>query len=420
MNSRAAAVLAALAAGAVVATILIAVLWFDGSSTSTTPTPPGAAQRTAANSVSPISPSTSAATSAPKSGGYRLVPDVTTATFDRMVDFAIAPGTNGQEAVIITQHEGQLWRVSLSGSFQPSLFGDIQGRINKGEEEGLLSLAFSPDYQQDRRVYLYYTSDDCGDGSGCSYLSRFTVDGSGLDEGSETVILKVPQFASNHNGGRVLFGPDGYLYLSLGDGGGGGDPTETGQDNTDLLASILRIDVTGESAYSVPPDNPFVGRPGADEVWAYGLRNPWRYSFDASTGEMWVGDVGQNAWEEVEPVVKGGNYGWDCYEGFQPFETAGCPQGGFQFPRTVYGRNDGQSVIGGYVYRGAVMPELYGWYIYADAYSGKIWAVDTASQTSPPVLLAQTDAFISSFAELPNGELLVLTFNNAIDRLARL
>ncbi len=360
----------------------------------------------------------------PTAGGYTLVQDVTTANFNRMVDFAMIPGTTN-EAVVVSQKEGvnnaRIRRVALDGSFAPTIFGDLSGKVKTGgNEEGLLSLAFSPAYATDHRVYVYYTSASClGGVTRCSRISRFPVVSNDMDESSETVVLEIDQVLNqqNHNGGRLLFGPD--AYLSIGDGGGGGDPLETGQDNTDLLGSLLRIDVTGQNTYSIPADNPFVGIAGADELWAYGLRNPWRYSFDSVTGALWLADVGQNAWEEVEPIVKGGNYGWDCYEGFAAYETTGCPVSGFQSPRAVYDHSLGCSVTGGYVYRGSAMPELYGWYIYGDYCSGRIWAAN-AGDDSSPVLLADTSVAISSFAELPNGELLVLTFNNAIYRLAHL
>ncbi len=331
-----------------------------------------------------------------------------------MLDFALIPGSPGEAVVIL--HGGELWKVFLNGS-QPTPFGDLSVPIVSGGEEGLLSLAFSPDFQNDRRLYVYYTAQDC---ARCHHLSRLDVVGGQLDEGSEAVVLEipVPLAAANHNGGSVRFGQDGKLYLSVGDGGGGGDPLETGQDNTDLLGSVLRLDVTGQNTYAIPGDNPFVGDPGNDLVWAYGLRNPWRMSVDSLNGDIWLGDVGQNLWEEVDEVIAGGNYGWDCKEGFANYETSGCPSpSAFQEPRAAYGHTGGnQAVTGGYVYRGSDMPELFGHYIYADAYSGRIWAVNTGD-ASPPVQLLNTDEFIYSFAELEDGELLALTASG-IYRLA--
>jgi glucose/arabinose dehydrogenase len=348
----------------------------------------------------------------PPANGYSLTLLASATQFNRIVDLALIPG-QVDEAIVATQKDRLIWRISLTGAFSPVLYGDLTSVAGGfGGEEGLLSMTFSPQFQSDGRLYIYYTQGLTQP----SILSRFQATATDLDEGTEQVILQVPQPYDNHNGGRVLFGPDGYLYLSLGDGGASGDFLETGQDNTDLLGSVLRIAVTGETTYSVPSDNPFVGAAGADEVWAYGLRNPWRYSFDRLSGDLWLADVGQSLWEEVEKIVKGGNYGWDCYEGFAVYEATGCPAGGFQFPRAVYGHAFGCSVTGGYVYRGAALPELYGWYVYGDFCSGRIWAVNPAD-SSDPVQLVDSPYLISSFAEMPDGELLILTFQNAIYRL---
>jgi len=346
---------------------------------------------------------------------YSLVQEIPAANFNRMVDFAMIPGATN-EAIIVTQQDRQIWRVSLTGAFSPALYGDLTTWAGGGgNEEGLLTAAFSPNFLSDGRIYAYYTQGSPQP----TLLSRFQVVGNAMNTAVETVILPVPEFETNHNGGRILFGRDGYLYLSLGDGGGGGDPGENGQEKNSLLGKILRLKVTGEATYTNPPDNPFFGAvAGRDEIFAYGFRNPWRYSFDRLTGMLWIGDVGQMNWEEVEPVVKGGNYGWDCYEAFAVYESTNCPASGFQFPREDYDHSGGScSVTGGYAYRGTLIPELYGWYVYADYCSGRIWAVDTASSTSAGVLLLDSPYQISSFAELPNGELLLLTFNNAIYRL---
>jgi glucose/arabinose dehydrogenase len=324
---------------------------------------------------------------------------------------AMIPGS-GDEAVVITQGEAALWRVSISGAHPPVLFGDLSGYVGGGGgEEGLLSLAFSPQFGSDGRVYVYYTRG----APAPTVLARFHAAGGVLDSGNQTVILEVPDFASNHNGGRIAFGLDGHLYLSTGDGGGGGDPQENGQNVNSLLGKILRLNVTGQQTYTVG-DNPFVGTDGLDEIWAFGFRNPWRISFDPANGALWAGDVGQNAWEEVGPVAKGGNHGWDCYEGYAVYESNGCPGGGFVPPRAVYNHAGGRcSVTGGYVYRGGSIPSIQGWYIYGDYCSGEIWAVHPGGGNS--VLLADTQYNISSFAELPGGELAVLTFDGAVFRL---
>jgi glucose/arabinose dehydrogenase len=358
---------------------------------------------------------------APTPDGYALVEDVNTATFDRMVDFALIPGTTS-EAVVVSQLEARVRRVSLTGAFTPDDYGDLSDRVLAvGWEQGLLSLAFSPTFVSDGRVYVFYTSLTCTPPvERCARLSRFQVVNNDMvtGTGGETVVLEIDQVlqAGNHNGGRILFGPDGYLYLSIGDGGFGADPLETGQDHTDLLGSVLRIHVTGQTTYAVPSNNPFVGVEGDDRVWAYGLRNPWRYSFDRVSGDLWLGDVGQEGWEEVDKIVSGGNYGWDCWEGNAVYEDIDCssPPTPFLFPRAVYDHSLGCSVTGGYVYRGTLLPEIYGWYIYGDHCSGIIWAVNPAD-TSAPVRLVDTDFNIGSFAELSNGELLVLRMFQATD-----
>jgi glucose/arabinose dehydrogenase len=284
-----------------------------------------------------------------------------------------------------------------------------------GGEEGLLSIAFSPNFTSDGRVYVYYTTG--GDSDLPTVLARLQVVNGEVDSGNQTVILEVSDFASNHNGGRIAFGKDGMLYLSTGDGGRGGDPNENGQNLNTLLGKILRLNVTGQHTYAIPEDNPFVGADGLDEIWAYGFRNPWRIGVDSTTGEIWVGDVGQSAWEEVGRVTRGGNHGWDCYEGFAVFEASGCPAGGFVSPRAVYSHAGGRcSVTGGYVYRGSAIPSLYGWYVYADYCSGEIWAVNPAA-SGEPILLQDTSYSISSFAELPGGEIAVLTFDGAVYKL---
>ena len=347
---------------------------------------------------------------------YGLAPFMSDGSFNRIVDFALIPGTNNTEAIVLSESDEQILRVSLTGAFGPTVYGDLSAYVGGGgSEEGLLSATFSPDFVNDRRIYVYYTQG----APAPTVLSRFNVPGAAIDAASETRILEAPDFASNHNGGRVLFGPDGYLYLSLGDGGGGGDPRDNGQNLDILLGKVLRLKVTGEDRYSIPPDNPFVGAGGLDEIWAYGLRNPWRYGFDRATGDLWLGDVGQGSFEEVDLVVRGGNYGWDCFEGFAEFE-GGCGTEGFQFPRAVYSlAGEECAITGGYVYRGAALPELTGHYIYADYCSGLIWALDAGNPSAQPVLIIDSEHRISSFAELPDGELLVLTFSNAIFRLGR-
>lgn len=349
----------------------------------------------------------------PVPGGYELEPAVPAATFERMVGLSPIPGS-ADEAVVISQG-GLVWRLPLSGG-PASVFGDLRGLLisNPGGEEGLLGLAFSPDFQSDGRVYVHYTAGS----PRRSLLSRFQVVNGAMEMTSERVLLEVAQPFGNHNGGQIAFGPDGYLYVALGDGGGAGDPLGSGQDLSSLLGSILRLDVSGDD-YSVPPDNPFLASGGARaEIYAYGLRNPWRFSFDRATGDLWAADVGQSRWEEVDRIVAGGNYGWNILEGFECFQSEDCDTTGLRLPRAVYGHDEGCSVTGGFVYRGPSLPELAGWYIYGDFCSGRVWALDTA-EDSLPVLLAETGLPISSFGELRDGELVVVTFADAIFQLRR-
>ena len=350
---------------------------------------------------------------------YELVPAVESTTIEgRITGFSTIPGAE-EDAVVITQ-QGIIWRFPLDSSQPAVVFGDVSGRVpaidlSILEEFGLLGLAFSPNFQADGQVYLYYTA---ADPPGRTILARFHVVSGTMDLTSEQILLEVPQHSGSHNGGQLTFGPDGDLYLGLGDGGGNGDPEENGQDLSTLPGSILRLDVSGEE-YRIPPDNPFVDRADArPEIYAYGLRNPWRFSFDSATGDLWAADVGEFRWEEVDHIIPGGNYGWNIVEGLECFDASSCDMSGLQPPRTVYGRDDGCAVTGGFVYRGLSMPELNGWYVYGDYCRGTIWAVNTADD-SPPVLLAESDRLITTFGELPDGELLALTLGGQIFRLQR-
>jgi glucose/arabinose dehydrogenase len=384
------------------------------SATPCCPETPGA---TFAPTAPPETEPPAPVTPTPGPVSYTLAPFLSSGAFSRIVDFAVIPGTGNTEAIAVAQKDARILRISLTGAFAPTVYGDLSDRVGGGgNEEGLLSATFSPDFLNDGRIYVYYTQD--GSGGLPTVLSRFPASATGMDTSSETRLLEVPDFASNHNGGRLLFGPDGYLYLSTGDGGGAGDPQRNGQNTNALLGKVLRLNVTGQARYTIPSDNPFAGGGVAPEIWAYGLRNPWRYSFDRATGALWLGDVGQNSFEEVDVIVRGGNYGWSCYEGFAQFnQQQNCPPAeALQFPRAVYGTHDGGScaVTGGYVYRGAAMPELNGQYIFADYCSGRIWTLDSNNPSAQPVVLLESGQQIPSFYELPDGELLVLTFSDTI------
>ncbi len=304
-------------------------------------------------------------------------------------------------------------------------FLDIRERVSApesyGSEEGLLGLAFDPGYSENGYFYVYYSAS----GPRRSVISRFSVspgDANRGDPASELVLLEVGQPFSNHNGGHLVFGPDGMLYAGLGDGGAAGDPHDNGQDISTLLGSVLRVDVSSvdaQGSYAVPEDNPFAGSGGdaRGEIWAYGLRNPWRFSFDRETGILWAADVGQNLYEEVNVIRPGLNYGWNVMEGSHCFGQARCDADGLEMPVAEYGRGGGCSVIGGHVYRGRSMASLHGAYLYGDFCSGKIWALryDGASVTEH-VEIADTGLSISSFGEDASGEVYVLTFEGVIYR----
>ena len=394
---------------------------------SPTPTPTAtpvvqSPSQTSGATPAPTAPSpTSSATPAPN--GYRLATAISGgdlgAANGAVIELAVIPGTP-TEAIVVRQ-SGQMYRVSLAGGFAPQVWGDVSGIIDDTDtEEGLLSLAFSPGFAQDGRVYLYYTAAN----PNRSVLARYSATATSMDGNSAEILLSIPQFAPNHNGGHIAFDHNGYLLLSTGDGGGSGDPNENAQELDTLLGKVLRIDVSPASGYAIPAGNPFADGPGgnSDEIFAYGLRNPWRMTVDRLTGAVWLGDVGQGAWEEVDHVVAGGNYGWDCYEGFAQFEFPGVPDqcSGkmFSLPRAVYDHNLGSAVTGGFVYRGSAMPELYGWYVYGDFYTGRIWAVNSLD-SSPAVLLTHESVNIASFAELPDGELLIVSYSDGIYQLVR-
>src|SRR5690606_23030233 len=292
-------------------------------------------------------------------------------------------------------------RVVRDGAVLEQPFLDITDRVRGGGERGLLGLAFPEDHAASGRFYVYYT-----DHNGDSVLSRFTAAGDVADPASEQVLLTQEQPYANHNGGQLAFGPDGYLYLGLGDGGSGGDPHGNGQDLGTLLAKLLRLDVSGDDAVA-PDDNPFVGREGArPEVWAYGLRHPWPLSFDRETGDLYIAGVGQNAYEEVnlQPAdsTGGENYGWNVMEAescYQP--RTGCDTSGLVLPIISYPHSSewGASISGGYVYRGSALPDLAGAYVFADYVSGRIWRADRAGDQWEVTLLLETGFNVSTFGE---------------------
>lgn len=325
----------------------------------------------------------------------------------------------GDDRLFITQQAG-LIRILFpeTGTVLPAPFLDITDRVNSsGNERGLLGLAFHPDYLNNGYFYVNYTG-----AGGHTRVSRFSLNAGNpnqADPDSELILMTVNQPFSNHNAGALEFGPDGYLYVTMGDGGSGGDPGNRSQNPLNLLGKMLRIDVDNPDMgmnYGIPASNPFVGTPDTlSEIWALGLRNPWRISFDRQTGDLWIGDVGQNAWEEInfQPASSTGgeNYGWRCYEGYAPFNTSGCGDAdSYTKPVTVYQTgSQGCSVTGGFVYRGCAFPDMYGYYIYADYCSGRFWALypDGVGGFENFFLADLANNQFASFGEDAQGELYV-------------
>jgi len=288
---------------------------------------------------------------------------------------------------------------------------DIRDRVDAdANEEGLLGFAFHPDFAEDGRLFISYTGFD--DGTPKSFISSMTSNDGGqtFDPSSERVLLAIDKPFANHNGGHIAFGPDELLYIATGDGGSGGDPLDNGRNPNTLLGAILRIDVDDTTPYAIPDDNPFAdGVGGRPEIYAFGLRNPWRFSFDSVAGDLWAGDVGQSAWEEIDIIERGGNYGWNEREGFECFRSNECAREGLVDPVWAYGRDQGRSVTGGYVYRGRAIPELEGVYVYADFVSGRVWGLRPDPETGGwQNELYLDSSSIASFARDDEGELYFL------------
>ncbi|MEZ5174508.1 MAG: PQQ-dependent sugar dehydrogenase [Bacteroidia bacterium] len=335
----------------------------------------------------------------------------------------------GDERVFVTLQAGTIQFFSPYGGTSGT-FLNITSQVNSsGNERGLLGLAFAPDYAESGHFYVNYTAT-----GGATRISRFTVsagDPNVADAGSEQILLTISQPFSNHNGGNIVFGPDGYLYIGMGDGGSGGDPNNNAQNNQSLLGKMLRIDVSGGGDYSIPADNPFYGdndpnNSVLDEIWAKGVRNPWRFSFDRLTGDLWIGDVGQNIEEEVnfQPASSAGgeNYGWRCYEGNLTYNTSGCQaQSNYVFPIFTYDHStpNGCSITGGFVYRGTLTEELYGRYIVTDYCSGRIWSILQEDETTFSSLDhgQYTTYQYSTFGEDMYGELYLGRQNGQILRV---
>lgn len=329
---------------------------------------------------------------------------------DSPVAIASAPGES--ERLYLVEQRGKIW-IFENGRVNPIPFLDIEEKVVSGGEMGLLSIAFHPNYRANKRFFVNYTAE----------RPKLTTVVAEYQAGKndEREILTFRQPYQNHNGGQLAFDAKGYLYIATGDGGSGGDPQGNSQNRTNLLGKILRIDIDRGEPYAIPTDNPFKGAAMRGEIFAYGLRNPWRFSFDRLTGALFAADVGQDKWEEINVVEKGGNYGWNTMEGKHCFKPPqNCNQEGLILPIWEYAHSQGNSITGGYVYRGKRISELYGVYLYADYGSGKVWGL-TYDQNAKKVIknevLVNSHFPISTFGEDADGEIYVGSYTGAIYKL---
>jgi glucose/arabinose dehydrogenase len=340
-------------------------------------------------------------------------------SFNAPIDYQFA--TEADNMVYVAERDGRILMFENdSETSETEVILDITEQVNASGEGGLLGFDFHPGFESNGYFYVYYTTGN----PFRSVISRFqrAADQGSPVEDSELILMEIEQPYTNHNAGQIRIGPDGYLYIALGDGGSGGDPEENGEDRTTLLGSILRIDIDnteGDLNYAIPTDNPFVDNEEGyrEEIYAYGLRNPYRFSFDSETNELWVADVGQSSREEINVVEKGLNYGWNTMEGSLCFEpSSGCDTSGRELPVFEYGRDQGQSITGGFVYRGDQVPELDGRYVYADFASGNIWSLawDGETATDNQLIGQRSGNQIITFGQDQNGEVYIGSFDGNI------
>ncbi len=355
---------------------------------------------------------------------FDVTPAYPNLSFTRPVDYQ-HPGDNSNRVFVVEQRGVIVVFEDDANVSDKKVFLDIESKVDdKGNEEGLLGLAFHPDFENNGYFYVNYTVDN----PARTLISRFQVSPDNPDQAlqdSEEVLLSYEQPYDNHNGGQVAFGPDGYLYIAVGDGGSGGDPHKNGQNRKTLLGTILRIDVDNPAdgnPYGIPADNPFANSDEGfrEEVYAFGLRNPWRFSFDPETDQLWTGDVGQNTYEEVDIVENGGNYGWNITEGFHCFDPKeNCDFPEESLPVWEYDHTKGDvSITGGFVYRGGTLPDLVGKYVFADYVSGRIWALDFTDLKNPVnTEILDADFPVSSFGTNKANELFICGFDGKIYKL---
>ena len=356
---------------------------------------------------------------------YKLKNAFKNLSFDNPVDLQHAG--DGTNRIFVVSQKGLIYVFKNNPSVKSAkIFLDIRNKVKYGTELGLLGLAFHPDYKNNGYFYVNYTASD----PLRSVIGRYSVRSKNrnvANKKSELILFQTNQPYSNHNGGQLAFGPDDYLYIALGDGGSDGDPHNNGQSKSSFLGKILRIDVnctSGNKNYCIPPENPFAGNSQGykEEIYAYGLRNPWRFSFDPVTGWMRAGDVGQNSWEEIDIIEKGKNYGWRIMEGNHCYNpSSDCDTSGLTLPIWEYGHDDNGncSITGGYMYRGSQFPELYGKYIYGDYCSGSVWTLSyDGTNTATNKLLLTADIEISSFGIDRDNEMYICDLNGKVYKLA--
>ena len=391
----------------------------NGTNTATsppsTPTVASLTQTSLASTPIPDTPVASQTSPTATTSGTSTFPDPNAYIWQMIVSGLQRPvdlQPDGSGRLFVIEKAGRI-RILQKDQLVDAPFLDISDRVGStGNEQGLLGLAFHPQYAQNGSFFVNYT-----DNNGHDVIARYQVssDSNSADPNSEVRLLQIDDPFPNHNGGVLAFGPDGYLYAGLGDGGSQGDPFGNGQNTKALLGKILRLDVNSAEPFAVPADNPF-----GNEVWAYGLRNPWRFSFDKSTGDLYIGDVGQNTWEEIDFLAKGSpggtNFGWNFREGAHDYKGGG-PQGMIE-PVAEYSHSEGGcSVTGGYVYRGS-MPEWNGIYLYGDYCTGKIWGLIHSENGWQSQMLFDLDVTITSFGQDQAGELYLLSDNGGVYRLA--
>jgi glucose/arabinose dehydrogenase len=405
---------------------LVALLLAACGSDRSTSAPPTTSPPSANPPSATEEPATTPAPGSPGTDPGRIA--VTLEPFARVTGgpLAMTAPDDGTNRLFVAVQQGQIWSIEGDGTVHPDPMVDLGPRLRSGGEQGLLGIALHPGFPTDPRIFVDYT-----DTNGDTVVASLTLDPANpnrFDPDSHRQLLFVDQPYGNHNGGGVLFGPDGFLYVSLGDGGSGGDPHGNGQRLDTLLGKILRIDVEapGDLGYVIPEGNPFAGGDGQDEIWHYGLRNPWRLSFDRQTGDLWIGDVGQNAFEEIDvaPAGVGGlDFGWNVMEGSHCYNADTCSTQGLTLPVSDYGRDLGCTVIGGYVYRGATFDFANGIYLFADYCSGNLFAINTtlAALVAPsplaPMVVGSASNGIAAFGEDAEGELYAMHLAGEISRV---